>query len=527
MLHPNKNLKRNYCIFYTVYFVIFVLFVAFSFFRDPRDFLNNGFAPKDAQYYRYFALGFLSEGSSEVEVLKVPTHFRGRFLYPLIGSMISRISSIDLITSFVLLDLLCCLAIGIICVSVWRIFGLGSWTILILLAVLFSAWNFPVRMSIAWPGAGFGAFYLLPILSFWTLLLIEKQKRYSKIALVLISASASLVRETYLLFILLTILLHVALQIFHIIIRDNKFDFKRLHDLKVYSLLCVLPALIATFFVGIWTRDDKVGYVLGSVPEILWKNSNIWTLLHSTFSAIGIPLMGLIFFALAMKKARSKDTIGELTSLKLFIVAGFIIALFGGAETERYLTWIYPQIAVFLGMALEYIFKGGVRNARQILIGWTLVWILSSRILVPNLPHMFPTNSLSTCSFEGIKTNYDPELFKGLPILKFFIGELRQIDESEISQVNWKGERPFVQSGSLSCQLGNSSPFFNVYKMDVNTVPFPLGFQHNHFEVWGIWPYWTDYRISLVYTIQWIFICMLISIYSVRRSTYNHPTGSP
>ena len=148
-----------------------------------------------------------------------------------------------------------------------------------------------------------------------------------------------------------------------------------------------------------------------------------------------------------------------------------------------------------------------------------VVFFLSSRVLVPNLPHMFPVNESEFCGVNGIKTNYNPSVYSGIPGLSNFQLPLRTVPKESISfepnigrssLLSWRSNEIQLPSEKFDCKTGLKNPYFNGYRYELNMIPAPLGFQHNHFEFFALWTYWTDFRVTIVITAQWLVLITIL-----------------
>jgi hypothetical protein len=202
-----------------------------------------------------------------------------------------------------------------------------------------------------------------------------------------------------------------------------------------------------------------------------------------------------------------------------------LISIAGGGTSEIYLVWFFPFIAILAAIALDYLFKSQSLSKAKITI-IALIFLLSGRMLVPNLPHIFLVEVETYCSTAGVKTNYNPSNFFGPKFMERFRLPLYEVPEMDIprmtenftrSSFSWQGKSPMVTASKNECKDGKRGAFFNNYRFELNNIPFPFGFQHNQFEVYSVWSWWADWRAQFVYILQWLLAISIFGFSRVRK----------
>jgi hypothetical protein len=54
------------------------------------------------------------------------------------------------------------------------------------------------------------------------------------------------------------------------------------------------------------------------------------------------------------------------------------------------------------------------------------------------------------------------------------------------------------------------SPFKGSYKYELNNIPIPFGFSHNHYEALVLHPYHGESRIKAILLLQWAFMYLMV-----------------
>ncbi len=495
----------------------FSLGIIYSAIRDPRDFLINDFAPKDAEIYRVASITlFESDVVAETNTRRI---FQARVLYPLLNALLSRSFGFRDTFSAYLVDLTSIFAALICCTYIWRKTGLRNLTVIFLSIFFLFSWNFPLRMSGAWPNAGFGIFYLPPLLFLISIFVLKSKNKFNKLIVLLVSVVAVSIRETYLLFAFGYFFVCALYTIFYSIQekpqkRENNKDLKSLVQIVIWILV---PALVSNFLIQARIGASSSYDGITVYAEYLWKNLNLFTVFSAFFSSLGLIALTVILLLARGRNFHVAKVLRFRRELLVFCLVGTVISVLGGAEPERYLTWIFPALAVFAGKYWEYLLDS--KCHLNILTIMVVVFFLSSRVLVPNLPDMFPVNESEFCGVNGIKTNYNPSVYSGIPGLSNFQLPLRTVPKESISfepnigrssLLSWKSNEIQLPSEKFDCKTGLKNPYFNGYQFELNMIPAPLGFQHNHFEFFALWTYWTDFRVTIVITAQWLVLITIL-----------------
>ena len=84
----------------------------------------------------------------------------------------------------------------------------------------------------------------------------------------------------------------------------------------------------------------------------------------------------------------------------------------------------------------------------------------------------------------------------------------------------YQNQRFFINEtiASNTSEVQKGSPYKGSYELEINNIPFPLGFAHNQYEFLAAHPYYGDPRIRAMLTSQWILLLVLVGLL-LRRGT--------
>jgi hypothetical protein len=190
---------------------------------------------------------------------------------------------------------------------------------------------------------------------------------------------------------------------------------------------------------------------------------------------------------------------------------------FGGTDGDRFLLWFFPFFALIGAKSFLVIYSSCRIKKRYLLAIFIIITLFWSRFYVPATPNIFFPGKFYN-SYFGMKTNLSPNLFFGPNFLKNFILPLKKIPASESMQdiVIEKPSQFIKQELMISKHLERNpdklagSPFKGSYKYELNNIPIPFGFSHNHYEALVLHPYHGDTRIKAILLLQWAFMYLMV-----------------
>ncbi len=526
-------IKRNALKIRFVAVCIFVLCIAFIFSwkMDPRDLFDNQVFLYDTLYFSELAKDWktlLFEGS-----IGIPAPFVSRIGFPLFSGVVESMTSFSLTSSAYLVEITAIILITLFLTKEFASRGISLGVTFIFLVYFLFSWNYPLRMAGSWPAFGSGIATLAVCLAYWMTILAKKKIRFRNFFMIVGSIFAIMLREIFLLTILLVIGLSLVKKIY--IGLNSKSDTKPIRSVNLrheahLAIFCVIPSGLFYWYLQSLNQNKPsvIDYILG-YSSLFWTHMNLGNFLYVIFSAYGVPILIisiLMFNPKARKLYTERITKSEdLRGLIDFCIVGIVISIVFGGDSERYLTWFFPFIAILAAVALDYLFKSQSLGKAKITI-IALIFLLSGRILVPNLPHMFLVEVSTYCSTAGVKTNYNPSNFFGPRFMEGFRLPLYEVPDTDIpgmtkdftrGSISWQGSGPMVAASKDECKDGERGAFFNNYRFELNNIPFPFGFQHNQFEVYSAWSWWADWRAQFIYVVQWLLAIIMFGFSRVRR----------
>jgi hypothetical protein len=165
-----------------------------------------------------------------------------------------------------------------------------------------------------------------------------------------------------------------------------------------------------------------------------------------------------------------------------------VFSVFGGSDAERFVMWGWPFFALAGLHGLQVLWSHRPRMFAPLLL-IALASLAWTRFYVPAFPHVFFPGE-SYCSWAGVKTNYDPDLYRGIPGLSPFREGLIDVPAQDIFvedeivlNRNLIGQAPKVPAAHNrdSCAELSVPVFRGAYRFNINHLPIPLGIPHNHF----------------------------------------------
>ncbi len=511
--------------------VLFAITIWSSWRIDPRDFFQN-------QIFLYDTFHFYEMAKNWKNLLfestpNVPAPFVSRIGFPLLSGMISAGTGISITLSAYIVELVAIYFASIFIVREFFSRGISTLSTCIFLIYFLFSWNYPLRMAASWPASGNGTALLAVCLAYLVIRTIQNQKKLMPLQLLLISVIGIFLREIFLLSVLFVFVLGIARYGYQLWsykggeAPSKSTTFPFLKTLFGYS---IFPSSLVYVYIQS-LNSDRPGIIdyLQGYTSLFWTHLNLGNFLFANFSAFGFPLL-LICIAAINRSTRKEyfKRISNSTDLRMlteFCLGGVLISVVFGGDSERYLTWYFPFVAILSAIALDYLLKmQTIGKAKAALI--VAIFFLSGRMLVPNLPHMFLVNDSTYCSTAGVKTNYSPSAFFGPNFMTDFKLPVQSVPEEDLPRFTkymtrgsetWQGIRPMVAASKNECKNGKRGTFFNNYRFEVNNIPVPFGFQHNQYEVYSAWSWWSDWRAQFIYIIQWLVSILLLSLSRPRR----------
>jgi hypothetical protein len=269
-----------------------------------------------------------------------------------------------------------------------------------------------------------------------------------------------------------------------------------------------------------------------------WFHLNFAESLYMYFYAFGtlfLVFLLCITFGESRKELASRlQRINYLDNKLIvgFCLSSFIFAFVGGTDSDRFLLWSLP-FYFYLGLSsLEILLTLASKGRNRSIVYFILLAsaILSSRLYVPAIPHMLFTQNFN--AQHGVKTNLNPDLYRGVPFLPSLRNDVIEIPPSDAYSSERIGNsqqlpRAYVsqkiavafpsENGRRAIPSVYMNPYAGSYRFAANNIPFPLGFAHNQNEFLAIHPFHGDFRLRVLLLAQWIFIyfiliCLLLPI---------------
>ena len=204
----------------------------------------------------------------------------------------------------------------------------------------------------------------------------------------------------------------------------------------------------------------------------------------------------------------------------VMLVVTMLFALVGGSDSERFLSWGLPFFSLFALHGLQTIWQViGLKNLLS--VTFLMAALFWSRFYVPASPHIFFPGE-KYCSWAGVKTNYDPNLYRGVPGLHLLRQPLKEvpsralISPEEISlNRSWSEALPQVPIEQVENPCGENStiPLRGAYLFNANHLPIPLGFPHNQYESLAAHSFHGSFKVRLIIVAQWV---MLVTVSAIQ-----------
>jgi hypothetical protein len=312
------------------------------------------------------------------------------------------------------------------------------------------------------------------------------------------------------------------------------FNDKTFRQKFIASIFTVFGAFFGYCIPKFIVKDtDTSGYsVFETVVTFGWFHLNIGEVLYVFFLSLGAFFL-VFCLTLFFKRSRSifnqqfKNTNNKEPYFFIFIFSGVIFSMFGGSDSDRYVLLFLPFFALIGTIALNSLCSAFATRKFFLIIIFILLSALWSRFYVPAGPSLFFVGGLYN-SAGGVRSNFDPQKFYGLPALERFRKPLKELEDIQIPfdvisilhVERYQNQRFFINEtiASNTSEVQKGSPYKGSYELEINNIPFPLGFAHNQYEFLAAHPYYGDPRIRAMLTSQWILLLVLVGLL-LRRGT--------
>ena len=495
-----------------IFTIIFILFWKYFSLLDPHEMLDYEVFLWDSGIYKELAENFYKGNYIS---LQGAYPWGNRILFPFIYANLASIFGLSLSKAAYLINLsstYLCLAITFF---IWRRNKLPQSLCWIGIMIFLAFFGGPLRVAGVYPGGSFAFEMLLIILLF----LILQISHPNKIYLIIIGVFLSFMstgREFVTYVLMITIAIKIACHMyFSKYLNKSKLLNKLLIDtnkISIYNLVVLFAfSLIGYVFARYIVADSDGQYSLfRTILTFTWFHLNIGEIFYVLFCALGPFFLSFVIVFLQPKLriefihnlCEKNINLGLLFS---FILSGIIFMLVGGTDSDRFLLWFFPFYGYFGLIAVDVIFKQNNQRWNYSLVLIFISGLLWTRFYVPAIPHLFfPGDSYR--SMAGIKTNYDPKFYFGIPFMEKFRLPLKTLSENEVS---YEMNSPMIPVSTPKIN-DNLSPFQGAYQYEINNIPAPFGFTHNQYELLITHPWHGNNKIKAIILFQWFLILILI-----------------
>jgi hypothetical protein len=507
--------------------ILIFMGIAYAFYRhyDPVEMLTGDIHPWDSWHYRGLSNQMLANG---LNGLSESRPFCYRIVQPALASMARILSGATYSEASHAVNIICTVLATLFCFHLWRRLGLSRAYAYSGVAILTLSWLGPLRYSIFYPGGQFAFEILVTCASFWALREIYLAGAMVDYLLpVATMFLATLGRENIL---YLAIICSLMLCLPHGKVRS--------HSPVASVLASIMPSLAGYLAARALVQGEGEYSILSTVLSFGWFHLHIGEVLYMFFYSYGpffLFFLICITFSVSRKAFLEVIRFGNSVDNKLitgFCAVSIIFALIGGTDSDRFLLWALPFF-YFWGLASLRAVMARITADRQkiaVLSAFIVAASLWSRFYVPAIPHLLFTDKYN--SQAGVKTNLNPSLYQGVPLLLPMREKLAEVPASDAYNSERIGSRSSLPRAFVSQKLaelypGKStdtdgstkslSPYKFSYRLSVNNVPFPLGFAHNQNELLAIHPYHGSARLRAILLIQWIAVYAILVILLYRN----------
>ena len=500
---------------------IFAFIYIFYYSLDPKDFLDQGVFPWDSATYRSLA-GQFSNG--DLYNLSGTYPFATRILFPFLYGRISNLFGFSYAEAAHILNIIASLFVFLFSYFYWIGSGI-KFKYAIFSIIIFGCFYLgPLRYSIYYPGGGF-AFEAATVCALYLLMLYVQKLNSLNIISALFAfftvVILSLSRE-----IVLFTILGYLLVLF-------KYRNKGLNEINNITRFIFLLFFAAVVFVclRIFIANVDGGYsLLDTALSFSWYHLNIGELSYPFYYSLG-PFFMVLIISLITPRIRNKVCANILSQkypllYLTFIGMSFLFCFAGGTDSDRFLLWFFP-FWVRICVASFQIIEEEYRISVLIKIAIFVISIFWARMYVPAIPNLIYTGDKFN-AHGGFKTDLSESNFYGPTFLKIFRQPLREVSQSEFKTEGiWVDNIDLFnsKSGSISSILNPEKNTLNFhrgsYRLEMNNIPFPLGFPHNQFELLASHPYHGSFKIKVFILFEWIAVSFIFYFLLLRKPNEN------
>lgn len=500
---------------------------------DPNEMRVAGIFPWDSGEYRKVSEQIGNNGLSQLNG-KYP--FAPRLLFPTIYSVIEANSPLTHIESAQLVNIISSLLVVLFTFLFLQKNGVPQKTAFAITAAYMVFWLGPMRYSNYYPGGGFAFESLLICILF---IVLERSSTKSVRSLIVGASTVfflAIGREVvfYLLAIsLASVLCNKLLVRYCLISWDKKF----LKDLQFNSLVVLFLASLGGYLTArILVEDISSGQysILKTIHKFGSFHLHIGEFLYPLFYALG-PLFLCFLLALSLPRSRSKliYLFSNQTKQQFFVLiftgSAIIFAMTGGSDSDRFLLWFFPFLALIGAYAFTAVWSSINKYKTTFAILVIIVAACWTRFYVPAIPNVFFPGKLYN-SAAGVRSDLSPQLFYGPKIMEKFRLPLQVVPSTDThvygvidnpqALSNYQPNIP-ASIARQSNQSDSGSPYKGGYAYEINNIPFPLGFAHNQFELLVAHPYHGDKRVRTILLAQWLFLFSVFYVLCRKWQSHN------
>lgn len=498
---------------YLVLTLIFVIFAIFYWHFDFMEYHKYQVFTWDSGTYHKLAKHFRDYGISQIPA---PNPLGPRVLFPILYGLLAKFSGLSLFNSGYLINMISLLIVCLGTLKIWISREINSGLGIVAISIFLLISSGPFRTTSNYIGQyGFECLIVfIALISIYRLVVGHNFKIFSYIGLLL----AGIGREFTVGISLGTIIL----------ISLSKISLNRLPNLRVaqYKLSSLAFGVMfgsAGYIFAKWLVPNNHEFewsIIYTLKDTFRTNLNPVNLIYPFYGGLGI------FFFLILANFASKKTTKNFISLikkekdayliVIFTIIAIFIAYFAGPDRDRYLLWYFPLFGYLALKSLKNLMDLWSRKVfiSSFLILIALCW---TRFYVPALPHTvfrkdFPVQ---------IKTDYNPNYFSGLPILKNWRLPLKEFQVKPDGYISM--DKPpttqtayFASNQTLDEKGLEHVPV--IYRAHSNYIPFPLGIPTNQYELLATHPYWGNFRVRLALLLQWLFLQSIFGFLILKRT---------
>ncbi len=504
---------------------------------DPSEMRDGAIFPWDSGVYQFVAHALPHWNFSDPIIAAYP--WGPRLLFPAIYGGISQTTGLADFQAAYLVEVAAVVLVSLITFAFWRRCQISrplSWIGILLFCL---TWEGPLRLSGLFPGAGLASQQLTVWMVFTSIVLANKVRPLRITSACVLIFLAALSREfaayVAVLVVVLALIVKLAAR------RNVTFDrfpllddaIRRFGARPLSGLLLLMGASSAGYALAHFiVQDPADSYSMAKTAVAYgYFHLNVMEVLYPYFYALG-PFA--LVFVLAMTFARTRRCLAQrlrkyvsnLDLVLLFILISVLFSLFGGTDSDRFLLWMFPFFGV-LGLESVVVLREiGGRRVGAALIALLAVGLLWTRFYVPAIPHLFFPGD-NYCAQAGVRTNYDPNLYAGPPLMTSLRKPLITVPINP-DHADLPGTLPADASAQIPAGCDPSLPDVtpHAYAANINTVPFPLGFAHNQYELLAAHPYHGNWQIRVMLFAQWgaIYLGLVALLWAPARTKRPAPS---